>query len=160
MMRKKGRALRKEQERLGSDGAEARASAAGKGAREAPPLDFAPVPRRFRHDGWTPERQKAFIEALADTGCVTRAAAMVNMSQQNCYTLRRSAGAESFRRAWDAALDFGLKRLKDIAFERAIEGVSGQPCPTRLRIVRGTIRPEHSGPRLRRRQADGIPAQA
>ncbi len=23
-----------------------------------------------RHDGWTPERQKAFIEALADTGCV------------------------------------------------------------------------------------------
>lgn len=30
--------------------------------------DFAPVPRKYRHDGWTPERQKAFIEALADTG--------------------------------------------------------------------------------------------
>jgi len=85
-------------------------------------LDFTPVPRRYRHDGWTPERQKAFIEALADTGCVTRAAAMVNMSQANCYALRRAPGAESFRRAWDAALDFGLKRLKDIAFERAIEG--------------------------------------
>jgi hypothetical protein len=85
-------------------------------------LEFEPVPRRYRHDGWTPARQKAFIEALADTGCVTRAAAMVNMSQANCYALRRAPGAESFRRAWDAALDFGLKRLKDIAFERAIEG--------------------------------------
>jgi hypothetical protein len=89
-----------------------------------PPLpDFTPVPRRNnRHDGWTPERQRAFIEALADTGSVTRAAAMVNMAQANCYTLRRAPGAEEFRRAWDAALDFGLARLKDIAFERAIEG--------------------------------------
>jgi hypothetical protein len=83
---------------------------------------FAPVPRKYRHDGWTPERQKAFIEALADTGCVTRAAAMVNMAQTNCYALRRAPGAEGFRAAWEAALDFGLGRLKDIAFERAIEG--------------------------------------
>jgi hypothetical protein len=88
----------------------------------APLPEFAPVPRRYRHDGWTPERQKAFIEALADTGSVSRAARQVNMSQPNAYALRRSAGAEDFRRAWDAALDFGLKRLKDIAFERAVEG--------------------------------------
>lgn len=93
-------------------------------AKEArPPLpDFTPVPRKYRHDGWTPERQKAFISALADTGSVSRAAAMVNMAQTNCYTLRRAPGAESFRRAWEAALDFGLARLKDIAFERAIDG--------------------------------------
>lgn len=85
--------------------------------------DFTPVPRRNnRHDGWTPERQRAFIEALADTGCVSRAARMVNMAQANCYTLRRAPGAESFRAAWEAALDFGVQRLKDIAFERAIEG--------------------------------------
>jgi hypothetical protein len=44
------------------------------------------------------------------------------MAQANCYALRRAPGAEEFRRAWEAALDFGLKRLKDIAFERAIEG--------------------------------------
>lgn len=30
-------------------------------ARPALP-DFAPVPRKYRHDGWTPERQRAFIE--------------------------------------------------------------------------------------------------
>lgn len=96
-----------------------RAEIAGK-----PPvaLAFTPVPRRYRHDGWTPERQKAFIEALADTGCVDRAATMVNMAQTNCYALRRAPGAEEFRRAWDAALDFGVKRLKDVAFQRAIEG--------------------------------------
>lgn len=91
---------------------------------ERPPLPaFTPVPRRNnRHDGWTPERQRAFIEALADTGSVTRAAGRVNMAQANCYTLRRAPGAESFRAAWDAALDYGVLRLKDIAFERAIDG--------------------------------------
>lgn len=93
-------------------------------AADAVPVPrFAPVPRlRNRHDGWTPERQIAFIGALADTGCVDRAARMVNMAQTNCYTLRRAAGAEEFRAAWDAALDFGLGRLKDIAFQRAVEG--------------------------------------
>ena len=92
-------------------------------AEARPPLpEFTPVPRKYRHDGWTPERQKAFIGALADTGSVRRAAAMVNMAQTNCYTLRRAPGAESFRRAWEAALDFGVARLKDIAFERAIDG--------------------------------------
>lgn len=91
---------------------------------ERPALpDFAPVPRKTqRHDGWTPARQKAFIEALADCGSVRRAAGFVNMSQANAYALRRAAGAEGFRRAWDAALDYGLLRLKDEAFERAMEG--------------------------------------
>jgi hypothetical protein len=85
-------------------------------------LDFTPVPRRYRHDGWTPERQRAFIGWLAVTGCVDRAARMVNIAQTNCYELRRAPGAEGFRRAWDAALDFAVPKLKDIAFQRAIEG--------------------------------------
>ncbi|MFL9841465.1 LysR family transcriptional regulator [Sphingomonas sp. ST-64] len=93
-------------------------------AEDRSPLPaFTPVPRKCnRHDGWTPERQRAFIEALADTGSVSRAARQVNMAQANCYTLRRAPGAESFRAAWEAALDFGVQRLKDIAFERAIDG--------------------------------------
>jgi hypothetical protein len=119
-MRKKGKALREAQAVLGEV---AGSASGGLTKASAPPLpEFAPVPRKYRHDGWTPERQKAFIEALADTGCVTRAAAMVNMAQTNCYALRRAPGAEGFRKAWEAALDFGLGRLKDIAFERAIEG--------------------------------------
>jgi hypothetical protein len=83
---------------------------------------FAPVPRKFRHDGWTPERQKAFIGALADTGSVSRAARHVNMSPEGAYYLRRQPGSEGFRRAWEAALDFGVQKLKDIAYERAIDG--------------------------------------
>ena len=35
-----------------------------------------PVALRYRHDGWTPERQIAFIEKLADCGSVTAAASM------------------------------------------------------------------------------------
>jgi hypothetical protein len=85
-------------------------------------LDFTPVPRRYRHNGWTPERQRAFIGWLAVTGCVERAARMVNIAQTNCYELRRAPGAEGFRRSWDAALDFAVPKLKDIAFQRAIEG--------------------------------------
>ena len=90
---------------------------------QRPPLsDFAPVPRKPRHDGWTPERQRAFIEALADTGSVQTACRMVNMSTEGAYYLRRQPGAEGFRRAWEAALDFGVQRLKDEAFERAMNG--------------------------------------
>lgn len=85
--------------------------------------DFLPVPRRHeRHDGWSPERQRAFIAALADTGSVSRAAAMVNMASVGAYQLRRHPQAAGFRAAWAAALDFGVTRMKDIAFERAIDG--------------------------------------
>lgn len=91
--------------------------------QRAPLPAFEPVPRKARrHDGWTPERQRAFIEALADTGSVSRAAAMVNMTPRCAYYLRRQPGAEGFRKAWEAALDFGVARMKDIAFERAVEG--------------------------------------
>jgi hypothetical protein len=86
--------------------------------------DFTPVPRRPRTDGWTPERQRAFIEALAETGSVKAAAHRINMSSEGAYYLRRQPGAESFAAAWEAALDFGVQRLADIALERAVDGVS------------------------------------
>lgn len=86
--------------------------------------DFVPVPRKCaRHDGWTPQRQRAFIEALADTGSVEAASKAVDMSQSGAYHLRRQPGAESFRAAWAAALDLGVERLEDVAMERALNGV-------------------------------------
>ena len=85
--------------------------------------DFTPVPRKKpRHDGWTPERQRAVIAALADTGCVSIACRMVNMSQPSYYMLRRQPGAESFRAAADAAQALGLQVCKDEAFDRAMNG--------------------------------------
>ena len=92
---------------------------------ERPPLpDFTPVPRKHvRHDGWTPERQKAFIEALAATGSVTHAARAVNMAKEGAYQLRLHPDAAEFRAAWEQALDFGVRVLVDETMERAIHGV-------------------------------------
>ena len=84
---------------------------------------FAPVPLRARHDGWTPQRQRCFIEALASTGCVTEAARAAQMSLDAAYTLRRRPDADEFRRAWEQALDLACELLEDIAMTRAIEGV-------------------------------------
>lgn len=58
---------------------------------------FTPVPRKYRYDGWTPERQKAFIDALAETGSVKAAALRVNMSKEGAYYLRRQPHADEFR---------------------------------------------------------------
>ncbi|MBA3898289.1 MAG: hypothetical protein H0X36_14400 [Sphingomonadaceae bacterium] len=90
----------------------------------APVPDFAPVPRTCkRHDGWTPARQRAFIDALAELGSVGAACKRINMSTYGAYYLRRQPGADEFRAAWAAALDFGVLRLTAIAIDRATEGV-------------------------------------
>ena len=86
--------------------------------------DVAPVPTRARHDGWTPGRQKAFLVALAECGVVSEACARVGMSPRAAYALRRRPDADHFRRAWDAALDYAVRRLSDAAFARALNGVT------------------------------------
>ena len=65
--------------------------------------DFTPVALRRRADGWTAERQRAFIAALRSRPCIDAAARAVGMSRGSAYRLRRRAGAESFAAAWDAA---------------------------------------------------------
>lgn len=85
-------------------------------------FEWRPVPRRPRADGWTPEVQRAFIEALARTGIVEHAAREVDRSVKSAYALRNSPGGEGFARAWAAACRGAADRLLDIAFTRAIEG--------------------------------------
>lgn len=84
--------------------------------------DWIPVLRKPRADGWTPDKQRAFIETLADCGSVALAARAVGMSEQSCYRLRRAPGSEEFCAAWSAAIDAASKRLIDEAFERALVG--------------------------------------
>ncbi len=85
---------------------------------------FLPVPRKCqRHDGWTPERQQLFIEALADYGSVRAAANAVGMTPEGAYHLRRHPDADSFRKAWEAALDLGVQRIEDVAMDRALNGI-------------------------------------
>jgi hypothetical protein len=93
-------------------------------AARPPAPDFTPVPRQCkRHDGWTPTRQRAFIDALADSGSVKVACAAVNMSTEGAYHLRRQPGAEAFDAAWAAALAPRIEILRDDVLERAIHGV-------------------------------------
>jgi hypothetical protein len=100
---------------------------------------FTPVPReRTRHDGWTPERQRGFIEALADTGSVKAAAHAVNMTPEGAYLLRRHAQGAGFRKAWEVALSLGVQRLEDVAMDRALNGVE-QPVYSYGQLV-GTRR--------------------
>lgn len=87
-----------------------------------PTPDFPPVPTRRRHDGWTAERQRRFIAALAETGCVSEACAEVGITPRSAYRLRQHAGAEAFHKAWDHAQSLGAARLTAIAWERAIHG--------------------------------------
>lgn len=83
---------------------------------------WIPVLRKPRKDGWTPQRQVAFIAALADSGCVEQAAQAAGMSVQSCYRLRRAPESRGFARAWDVAIAHAARRLVDIAFDRAIHG--------------------------------------
>ena len=86
--------------------------------------EFLPVPRaKDRHNGWKPEVQLAFIEALAETGSVKAACRRVGRADHGAYLLRRHPEAASFRAAWDAALDIGIRRIEDVAMDRALHGV-------------------------------------
>lgn len=88
-----------------------------------PLLGFAPyVHTAPRRNSITPDRQRAFIAALAATGIVTQAARAIGASLEALYRLRHQPGAEGFSAAWELAIDRGIARLEDCALERAILG--------------------------------------
>jgi hypothetical protein len=73
-------------------------------------LDFDPVPRRARSDGWKPEHQRAFIAALAITGSPRQAARIVGKHEFGAQTLRTARGGRGFAAAWEAAEDIYRER--------------------------------------------------
>jgi len=79
--------------------------------------------RRPRRDGWTADKQEAFLKALATCGCVTHACRSVGMSRESAYQLYNRESAADFRRGWEAALDCSLRLLEDEMWSRAIKGV-------------------------------------
>lgn len=97
--------------------------------------DWYPVLRRPRADGWTPAKQRLFIETLADTASPKQATDAVGMSRESAYKLRRSPGGEGFAAAWDAAIQQGSKRLVDLAFERAVDGVEEPVWDAEGRVI-------------------------
>ena len=100
---------------------------------------FEPIPSASnRHDGWTPERQRLFIDALRQLGMVTAAAKAAGMSRKSAYALLKRAGPKSsFARAWTDAQVSGETSVYYTLLGRAIEGVEqpyfyrGVQCGTR-----------------------------
>jgi hypothetical protein len=107
--------------------------------------DWVPVLRKPRPDGWSPQRQRAFIGELADCGSVATAAQRVGMAVSGAYRLRRSPAGAAFAAAWDAAIQQSAHALIDAAFERAMNG-SEEPVYDRDGRVIGR----------KHRQSDGL----
>lgn len=76
-----------------------------------PVIAFTPVPLRARSDGWPPELQLRFIQALSTGLTPGDAARSVGKNRQNAYALRKRKGAESFAAAWDAVVAH-VRRLR------------------------------------------------
>ncbi len=81
------------------------------------------VPDAQRYDGWTPEKQKRFLTALARGHNVTKACAIVGMSRQTAYALRDSARGAAFALGWKAAQLRSRDCLADELMDRAFNGV-------------------------------------
>jgi len=68
-------------------------------------LDFTPVPRKIdRADGWTAERQRAFIAALSATGSKRQAARAIGMAAYGIDQMMKADGNDSFKAAFDRAM--------------------------------------------------------
>jgi hypothetical protein len=83
--------------------------------------DGFPPSRPVRPDGWTVARQQAFLEGLSQHGRVAVAADGVGMSVASAYRLRGREAAFAF--GWRAATALAYERLRDVAFDRALNGV-------------------------------------
>ncbi|MBN8502070.1 MAG: hypothetical protein J0M19_13080 [Sphingomonadales bacterium] len=95
---------------------------------------FLPAPVRSRADGWTVERQAAFLAALAQARSVAAAARRVGMSREAAYELRRRPGGAHFGDVWDAVLSGQRPRRKLTPEERFRAASEGMVRP---RIWRG-----------------------
>jgi hypothetical protein len=91
----------------------------------ADPFDGVPLDdSRKRLAGWSADRQRLFLQALAETGSVHLASAAARLSARSAYRLR--ARAPAFAAAWDTAEQLATGRLAALAFDRAIHGRTEQ----------------------------------
>jgi hypothetical protein len=80
-----------------------------------------PAPQT-RADGWSPARQRRFLEVLAATGVIMLACEAVRITARSAYTLRQRGDGAAFRLGWDAAILIARARLADTLLARAIMG--------------------------------------
>jgi hypothetical protein len=104
---------------LGIDPHGVREGEDGGSAEDPPP----PAGRNVRHDGWTDDRVRRFVETLAETGVVADACRAAGMSRDSAYAFRRRASGRAFALAWDAALLLSRSALGDDVLGRSRYGV-------------------------------------
>lgn len=71
------------------------------------PLTTTPPAPRERADGWTVDRQRAFLTAIADGHTLDAACRHVGMTHQAAYAFRNRAAGASFALGWQAAPPVG-----------------------------------------------------
>jgi hypothetical protein len=101
------------------------ALAAREGMLDPDPPAPAPAPApepTVRIDGWTPDRQRAFLEALAEGHTVEAACRMVALTVSSAYALRRRAGGAAFALGWQAAVLVARQHVADTLMTRALDG--------------------------------------
>lgn len=79
---------------------------------------------RKRLAGWSADRQRLFIDTLAQTGSVHLASTAARLTARSAYALR--ARSPAFAAAWDTAEQLAAGRLAALAFDRAIHGRTEQ----------------------------------
>jgi hypothetical protein len=77
--------------------------------------------RRLRHDGWTPEKKRLFLERFAECGILVEACEAAGMSARAAYNLRDRDPL--FAAGLDAACVKARAPLADEAYSRARNGV-------------------------------------
>lgn len=75
---------------------------------------------RKRLAGWSVERQRVFLDHLAETGSVHLASSAARLNARSAYRLRVRSPA--FAAAWEVAEQLAVGRLAALAFDRAING--------------------------------------
>jgi len=146
-------------------------AAAAEPAVTEPRPAVLPTRLTVRRDGWTAERQRLFLSALAESGNVAAAARAAGISARSAFRLRTHPQGEAFARAWDAALMTAAGGLLSMAFQRAIEGAprrlvrngrvvaeQREPSDRMLMFLLRHLHPDlfgHDGPAPKRQAAIG-----
>lgn len=89
----------------------------------APADNSGNPPRAVRHDGWTADRERIFLETLADTGVVADACRASGMSRDAAYAYRRRASGRAFALGWNGAQLLARARVSDDVMSRSVHGV-------------------------------------
>ena len=98
-----------------------------------------PQPRKIRRDGWTPQRQLRFLDALAATRSTAQAAAFAGMSREGAYRLRNRREGALFGLLWNNILAPATNETK-VHTEAPTDGQLARLLGRHFRRERGDFR--------------------